>query len=821
MTRRSPISRRRGLEARRARPTRRRRSTILAAAFAAGATARGATFTVTSSADSGPGTLRQAILDANATPGADTISFDLGGSGIHTLVPAASLPVVTDPITLDGWTQPGSSPNSGGPGQADDSVHLIEIDGTNSTDDRACITVGPGGTGSVIRGFVINRCPGDGILLLDSGGSNTVAGNFIGTDPSGLVALGVGGAGIRVSATESPSAETGDFVGGDAPGDRNLISGAGETGISVEAPANSVLGNFIGTDAAGSAPLPNGTGIFVSGAENLIGGPTPSARNVVSGNDSRGIAIGDVLGDLGASDNVVEGNYVGVDAAGATALGNGGTGIGIYGPGSVIGGTAPGVGNVISANAGNGVEIVAGDGAVVQGNRIGTDAQGLSPLGNALAGVSVRTHGAVIGGVDVEAANTIAYSGAAGVIVFAGSRVAIRGNSIFSNADLGIDLGNDGANFNDDLDEDGGPNDGQNYPVLSSVTTGATTRVQGVLHAEPFKRFDVDFYANPPCTRFPADFLEGQTYLGATRVVTDGSGLAVFDVTLAAPTEPGARVTMTATDGDGDTSELSQRLPFSVTPNSGPADGGQPIVIAGTDFEDGAEVTIGGLPAEAVEVADFNIITATVPALAPGSLNDITVVNDDGSSGTLEHAYVADFLDVPPEHQFYMSVTRLVTSSVTAGIGSGLFGVDAPTLRQQMAVFLLKAKYGSCYVPPPCTGIFEDVPCPSPFADWIEALAAEGITGGCGGGNYCPQNPVRRDQMAVFLLKAEHGPDYAPPDCTGAFADVACPSIFARWIEQLAAEGITGGCGGGNYCPLANNTRGQMAVFLAKTFYLQ
>ena len=103
----------------------------------------------------------------------------------------------------------------------------------------------------------------------------------------------------------------------------------------------------------------------------------------------------------------------------------------------------------------------------------------------------------------------------------------------------------------------------------------------------------------------------------------------------------------------------------------------------------------------------------------------------------------------------------------------------------------------------------------------FEALAAEGITGGCGGGNYCPQSPVRRDQMAVFLLKAEHGSAYVPPDCAGTFADVACPSTFANWIEQLAAETITGGCGNGNYCPLSNNTRGQMAVFISKAFSLQ
>jgi hypothetical protein len=135
-----------------------------------------------------------------------------------------------------------------------------------------------------------------------------------------------------------------------------------------------------------------------------------------------------------------------------------------------------------------------------------------------------------------------------------------------------------------------------------------------------------------------------------------------------------------------------------------------------------------------------------------------------------------------------------------------------------MAVFLLKAKVGLCYVPPPCSGVFPDVPCAPGFAPWIEALAAEGITGGCGGGNYCPGNPVRRDQMAVFILKALHGSGFVPPACAGEFDDVACPSPFADWIEQLAAEGVTGGCGGGNFCPLNNVTRGQMAAFLVNAF---
>jgi len=158
---------------------------------------------------------------------------------------------------------------------------------------------------------------------------------------------------------------------------------------------------------------------------------------------------------------------------------------------------------------------------------------------------------------------------------------------------------------------------------------------------------------------------------------------------------------------------------------------------------------------------------------------------------------------------------------VTAGCGSGNFCPAASVTRAQMAVFLLRAEHGPAWSPPEATGtVFADVPANAFAAAWIEALAAEGITGGCGGGNYCPASPVRRDQMAVFLLKSEHAQSYLPPACVGAFLDVNCPSAFADWIERLAAENITGGCGNGNYCPSASVTRGQMAVFLVKTFGL-
>jgi hypothetical protein len=138
-----------------------------------------------------------------------------------------------------------------------------------------------------------------------------------------------------------------------------------------------------------------------------------------------------------------------------------------------------------------------------------------------------------------------------------------------------------------------------------------------------------------------------------------------------------------------------------------------------------------------------------------------------------------------------------------------------------MAVFLLKAMYGAAYVPADATGtVFNDVPADNIFAKWIEQLAAEGITGGCGGGNYCPNTPVSREQMAVFLLVAEHGTGYTPPAATGVFNDIPADYPFAPWIEALAAEGITGGCGGGNFCPKTAVNRGQMAVFLVAAFDL-
>ena len=180
------------------------------------------------------------------------------------------------------------------------------------------------------------------------------------------------------------------------------------------------------------------------------------------------------------------------------------------------------------------------------------------------------------------------------------------------------------------------------------------------------------------------------------------------------------------------------------------------------------------------------------------------------------------FPDVPTTHPFYSFIENLLHSGITGGCGAGNYCPSGTVTRAQMAVFLLKGKLGANHIPPPATGlVFGDVHIGDFAADWIEELAGFQITGGCGNGNYCPGNPVTRAQMAVFLLKSEHGSAYTPPGCTGIFGDVPCPSTFAAWVEQLAAEGITAGCGGGNFCPNDPNIRGQMAVFLVKIFGIQ
>jgi 2',3'-cyclic-nucleotide 2'-phosphodiesterase (5'-nucleotidase family) len=203
---------------------------------------------------------------------------------------------------------------------------------------------------------------------------------------------------------------------------------------------------------------------------------------------------------------------------------------------------------------------------------------------------------------------------------------------------------------------------------------------------------------------------------------------------------------------------------------------------------------------------------------------DYTNVLANQTSQNYTATAVASFADVPTTYWSWSFIERLYAAGITGGCSGPtplLYCPGTEVSRGQMAVFLERGMNGSSYTPPPATGsVFGDVPTSYWSASWVEKLFADGVTGGCGGGNYCPDQSVTRAQMAVFLLRAEHGSSYTPPPATGVFPDVPTSYWAASWIEQLYAESITGGCGGGNYCPDQAVTRDQMAVFLVRTFNL-
>jgi len=189
--------------------------------------------------------------------------------------------------------------------------------------------------------------------------------------------------------------------------------------------------------------------------------------------------------------------------------------------------------------------------------------------------------------------------------------------------------------------------------------------------------------------------------------------------------------------------------------------------------------------------------------------------------GILDAVSAERFSDVPPDHWAFSFIETLADSGITAGCGNDNYCPSSPVTRAQMAVFLERGIHGSDFSPPAATGnVFLDVAATDFAASFIEQLFRDGITSGCGNNNYCPEAAVTRDQMAVFLLRAKHGSGYSPPPAIGVFNDVLLSHWAVHWIEQLAAEGITSGCGNGNYCPGATVTRDQMAVFLVRTFGL-
>jgi uncharacterized repeat protein (TIGR01451 family)/CSLREA domain-containing protein len=504
-------------------------------------------FTVTVTDDHDDGTcnddctLREAINASNASSDPGTISFDIHGApfgSVQTISPTSSLPAVTSPVTIDGYTEPGASPNTLKLHDGDDAVLLIQIDGVSTGLGVNGLTIQGGD--SVIRGLVITRFGHDGILL--ASGGNVVEGSFIGIDPTGTTDLGNTWYGVELS-TSSPVANR---VGGTGVASRNILS-ANLTGVAGSGSSPGVVqGNYVGTNASGDAAVPNDQGLFLQ--SGLIGGP--GAGNLISGNNFNAMGV---VGPV-----TVQGNIVGTDASITTSLQNGaGIGASSSGAGSpTIGGPSAGMGNVLSGNDFYGV-LVSGTDITVEGNWIGTDPSASRELGNADMGVLLRTAGPP----PVDAVirhNVIAFNEGPGIQAENGTGNAFTGNAIYGNVGLGIDL-SPGAVFgvtpNDPGDGDTGPNGLQNFPELTVAAQSlGGTDVQGTLNSTASTQFDVEAFATPSCD--PSGNGEGKTSLGTFQVTTNASGNASFDHQFAMTSSLGDAITTTATGPDG-TSEFS------------------------------------------------------------------------------------------------------------------------------------------------------------------------------------------------------------------------------------------------------------------------
>ena len=421
------------------------------------------TFVVTNANDTGPGSLRQALFDANAAPGANLIQFNLPGSGVRTLAPLTPLPLITNSLTIDGYSLPGSSPNT--LANSNNAVLLIRLDGVNLTNGFPDGLSFENAGNNTVRGLVIVRFY-TGIQLYASSG-NTIAGNWIGLDVDGI-SRGNLGTGVEVTCAVF-NRSTGNMIGGPTPADRNVISGnrAGISFFPTSADHNSVQGNFIGTDATGVLPRGNlFEGVMVQSATNIIiGGPAPGARNLICANGT-GVSL------LGSSGDVVQGNFIGTDVTGHYDLGNDGDGIDLQScTFCTIGGAN--AGNLIANNIRHGVFLLGCATNVVQGNWIGADLGGAWPLGNGGDGVYLMGSSATtIGGAFPGAANVIEFNDGAGVNVNSGQSNRVSANSIFDNGGPGILLGS-------------AANQSQNAPELTSgMGAYSSTQLQGLLSSQ-------------------------------------------------------------------------------------------------------------------------------------------------------------------------------------------------------------------------------------------------------------------------------------------------------------------------------------------------
>jgi parallel beta-helix repeat protein len=547
---------------------------------------------VTNTNDSGAGSLRQAIIDANVASSDSDIVFHIpasdpnfidtdsaitggdAGKDVFRIRPLTALPALDQgnliTIKIDGSTQTafGGNTNALGP--------EIFLDGTSAA-GASGIELENGLT--QVRGLIISNFDGEGVFINGASGQ-VVAANYIGTDPSGTISAANTSAGIFIQDGSN------NVIGGDFGTDGNLVSGNSAVGVNIQGSSsdNVLEGNIIGLDRTGSIALSNAfQGVFISAADNTVGGAGFLQRNVISGNSANGVAIA----GTGATGNVVQGNFIGTDKDGLLPVGNAFSGVYVGDRSSFDDGSITGVainnligvagnGNVISGNGFAGI-IIFGDGGItnetIKGNSIGADSNGDNTIGNSADGIDVlNASNNVIGGA-AGAGNIIADNGGAGVDVegnSVGNLVSL--NSIFANTGLGIDLGDDGLDAIDATDADTGPNDRLNSPVITGITTqpnGGATDLLVTLHYQglPNTFLNLEFYGNDD-----AGAGEGGQFLVATSsLTTDGSGSfnGVFNVGSGASLSQ--FVTVAAVDpSNNNTSEFSNaELPAAETAGDG------------------------------------------------------------------------------------------------------------------------------------------------------------------------------------------------------------------------------------------------------------
>ncbi len=397
-----------------------------------------ATFFVTTINDAGPASLRQAIVDSNASPGANVINFNINGSGVHKIsLTTTPLPTIVNTVLIDGTSQPAN-------GGTTVTTPLIQVDGSTlpaGTNDGITVNLPVGTSPSTIRSLAIGGFTGSGIVINGAGG-NSVQQSLIGTTPAGTAAA-ANGNGIRI--TGSPN----NTIGGTQVAFRNLISGNTGNGIFIEGTGSTgtqVQGNLIGVDIGGVTAIPNNIGVQVFGAANTtIGGAIGQARNVISGNFACGIQIT----STGATNNSVQGNYIGLNVSGTGAVPND---IGVQIDGAAtsnsIGGSSVANRNVISGNTTSNIQILRAINNVVVGNTVGLNSDGNAAINltqATKAGIAIEdgATGNTVGGISAVANNVVSGSAGPNILVrgkTSATVTAAAGNNVFQGNFVGTDL---------------------------------------------------------------------------------------------------------------------------------------------------------------------------------------------------------------------------------------------------------------------------------------------------------------------------------------------------------------------------------------------